>query len=285
MINFLKYKWLYFSISIIVILFGLYSIFTFGYKFSIDFVGGSVVEYQSSKEVKKDQVIKLLAKNEINFFSIEKNNSNYVLRVSAIDGVQEELLRNEIKKNNPDIRLLRFETVGPSLGKETMNKTLVASLMAIGGIMLYMTFAFSKFNYGLSAILAMLHDFLVVVGVYSIMSKYFGAEIDSLFVTGVLTTMSFSVHDTIVVFDKIREYKKTESSDFSYLANKALTETMVRSLNNSLTIILMLLALVLLGGSTIKFFAITLLVGTITGTYSSPFIATPILDFLEKNKK
>ena len=126
----------------------------------------------------------------------------------------------------------------------------------------------------------------ILVGVYAVLSYYFNAEIDTLFITAALTTMSFSVHDTIVIFDKIREYIREEGRvNIENSANKALTETMVRSLNNSMTIVFMLLALILFGGSTIKFFIIALLIGTITGTYSSPFVATPVLVWLEKRKK
>ena len=147
-----------------------------------------------------------------------------------------------------------------------------------------MSIAFKSFYFALSAILALIHDVLVVVGTYSLLSHFFGAEVDLLFVTALLTTMSFSVHDTIVIFDKIREYGTRDKTDLEYYANKALSETLVRSLNNSMTIIFMLLALILLGGSTIRFFVASLLIGTITGTYSSPFVATPILVWLEKRK-
>ena len=184
------------------------------------------------------------------------------------------------------IKSLRFETVGPVIGRETMQKTLIASFLATLGILIYMSFAFKGLNFALAAILAMIHDFLVVIGTYSLFSHFFGAEIDTMFVTAVLTTMSFSVHDTIIIFDKIREYLKNEGrGDIAHYANRALTETMVRSLNNSMTIMFMLLSLTLLGGTSIRFFIATLLVGTITGTYSSPFIATPILVWLEKGSK
>ena len=149
-----------------------------------------------------------------------------------------------------------------------------------------MSFSFKAFNFALAAIIVLLHDFLVVVGFYSLLSHFFGAQIDTFFVTAILTTMAFSVHDTIIIFDKIREYIRTEGKgNMEYYVNRALTQTLVRSLNNSMTIIFMLLALSLLGGSTIKFFVITLLIGTITGTYSSPFVATPVLVWLEKRKK
>ena len=148
-----------------------------------------------------------------------------------------------------------------------------------------MSYTFKSFYFAVSAILALLHDILVVVGTYSLMSHFFGAEVDLLFVTALLTTMSFSVHDTIVIFDKIREYGVADKSEIENYANKALTETLIRSLNNSMTIIFMLLALLLLGGSTIRFFIASLLIGTITGTYSSPFVATPILVWLMSRKK
>lgn len=285
MIDFLKFKWLYVLISGIIISFGLYSIITFGFKYSIDFSGGSLIEYKTNKQLNNEDIKKTIKIGEVGISSVDNNGNNYVIRTVVIEEEKEKILRSEIeKKYDAKLTLLRFETVGPTLGKETMNKTITASLIAIVGILIYLTFTFANFKFALAAILAMLHDFLVVVGCYSLLSKYFGAEVDTLFITSILTTMSFSVHDTIVVFDKIREYKKTENSDFTILANKALTETMVRSLNNSLTIVLMLLALVLLGGDSIRFFSATLLIGTIIGTYSSPFVATPILEFLEKRK-
>ena len=182
--------------------------------------------------------------------------------------------------------VLRFESVGPVIGAEAVRKTLFAMIIAIIGILLYMTFAFKGVHFAIAAIVALIHDFLVVIGVYSIISHFYGAQLDTLFVTALLTTMSFSVHDTIVIFDKIREYIRTEGSeDIIRLANKALTETMVRSINNSMTIVFMLLALILLGGDTIRYFSIALMIGTITGTYSSPFVATPVLVWLEGRKK
>jgi len=262
MVNFLKYKIIYFLISLTVIGVGLFSIFKWGYYYSIDFVGGTNLEYKV-----KDKV--------------------YNLKTKALDQKkQDQLIKKLENEKKGKIEILRLETVGPTLGKETINKTVIASLLAIIGILIYMSFAFKGFNYAVAAILAMVHDLLVVIGSYSLLSHFYRAEIDTMFVTAVLTTMSFSVHDTIVIFDKIREHFQTEDkNDIEYFANKALTQTMVRSLNNSMTIIFMLLSLALMGGSTIRFFIITLLIGTITGTYSSPFVATPILVWLEKRKK
>lgn len=287
MINFLKYKLIYFLISTLVIGVGLFSIIKWGYRYSIDFVGGSNLEYRFNKTVTKKSINKVLQDNKIQSVYLEIKDKNLSLRTKPLEQTQENSLKTALEKNlKVKVTVLRSETVGPTLGRETMIKTVVASILAIFGILIYMSFAFKGFNYAMAAILAMIHDLLVVVGCYSLLSNFFSAEVDTMFVTAVLTTMSFSVHDTIVIFDKIREYFQTEGKeDIEYFANKALTETMVRSLNNSMTIVFMLLSLTLLGGSTIRFFIITLLIGTITGTYSSPFVATPILVWLEKRKK
>lgn len=286
MINFLKYRWVYFLISLIVIGIGLFSIFKWGFYYSIDFVGGTNIEYRVDKNISKEQVKKILEKNKINFNYFDIKDKKIILKTKNLEQKIIDSLKNNLEKElNVKLTVLKSESVGPSLSQETIKKTFIAFILAVIGILIYMSFAFKGLNYALSAILAMIHDFLVMIGSYSLLSHFFKAEVDTMFITAVLTTMSFSVHDTIVIFDKIREYFQTEGrKDIEYFANKALTETMVRSLNNSMTIVFMLLALVLIGGSTIKFFALALLIGTITGTYSSPFVATPILVFLEKRK-
>lgn len=286
MVNFLKYRFLYLFISLIVIGSGLFSIMKWGYRFSIDFVGGTSLEYQIKNPISKKDLESIAKSNKAEIIDHKFENKILTLRLKAVTEKQESDFKTAIdKKTGGSLSVLRSETVGPTLGRETMIKTGIASLLAIFGILLYMSFAFKGLKFAISAILAMIHDFLVVVGSYSLLSHFFGAEVDTMFVTAVLTTMSFSVHDTIVIFDKIREYAQTEGSvNIEQFANRALTETMVRSINNSMTIIFMLLALSLMGGSTIRFFVITLLIGTITGTYSSPFVATPILVWLEGKK-
>lgn len=287
MINFLKYQWFYLLISALVIGSGLFSIAKWGYRYSIDFVGGTNLEYQMDKKVDLAKIKNIFLRNKIELVELRQTDKVIFAKSKSLDEKREVSLKQDLEKSlKTKITVLRSETVGPTLGKETIKKTLIASSLAIVGILLYMSFAFKGFYFALSAILALIHDFLVVVGSYSLMSHFFGAEVDTLFVTAILTTMSFSVHDTIVIFDKIREYLREEGrGDTDFYANKALTETMVRSLNNSMTILFMLLALSLFGGSTTRFFVLTLLIGTITGTYSSPFIATPILVWLEKRKK
>jgi len=287
MINFLKYRWFYFLISAVVIGVGMFSIVKWGFRYSIDFTGGSNFEFQMDKVVEKSKIQKVLDLNKVSVVSLKLKDKDIILRSKVLDQNSESQLKKDLEeKLKVKITVLRSETVGPILGKEAIKKTLIASILAIIGILIYMSFAFKGFNFAFSAVLAMFHDLLVVIGTYSLLCHFFGAEVDTMFVTAVLTTMSFSVHDTIVIFDKIREYHNEQGSvDSESAANQALTETMVRSLNNSMTIVFMLLALTMMGGSTIRFFILALLIGTVTGTYSSPFVATPILVWLEKIKK
>lgn len=302
MINFLKYRKVYLLISLLVLVPGIFSLIVWGFKPSIDFVGGTVIEVQSS-EFKAQNLSDAFSSKQIAVDSIQQSDEKtVVVRTKPIDREKWEEVKFSLDPEatiaatpsgiltaqNPDAtvaaRLVetRFESVGPILGQELLNKTMIAAAIAVFGILLYVAWAFKDFNFGLSAILALFHDVLVVLGIFSLLGHFFGIEVDVLFVTAILTTMSFSVHDTIVVFDRIRESSRRENLTLEKTVNKSLTETMVRSLNNSMTIIFMLLALVLLGGDTIRWFVVALLIGTISGTYSSPFVATPILYLLKK---
>ncbi len=287
MINFLKYWKLYVAISAIVIGVGLYAMVTWGFTYSIDFVGGTNVQYSFDTVIDEPGVREVVARLEYEIVDIGVHQNEVTMRLSAINEQQEQELRQQLSDQyTSEITIIRSETVGPVIGAETLQKTGIASIIAIIGILLYVTYAFRNLNFAMAAIVALVHDALVVVGMYALFSHFLGAQLDTLFVTALLTTMSFSVHDTIVVFDQIRNYRKRYGNGkIEEYANKALTATMVRSLNNSFTIIFMLLTLVLLGGTTIRFFALTLLVGTITGTYSSPFVATPVAVWFEKMRK
>lgn len=254
MIRWMKYRLLYLIVSLLVIGAGIYSYFSWGFKLGVDFTGGVVAEYK-------------LADGSVQVVTTEEE-GNLLKENGAVE--------------------LRYEKVGPSIGPELVKKTIYALGVSAGLILLWVAIQFKSFKFGISATLATLHDSLVLLGSVSLLGHFFGAEVDFLFVTALLTTLSFSVHDTIVVYDRIRESHKKYGGDISELAENAVSETMVRSLNNSFTIIFMLVALILLGGETIKWFAVALLVGTVSGTYSSPFVAVPILvtwDEMEKKLK
>ena len=176
----------------------------------------------------------------------------------------------------------RFDSVGPAVGQEVASRAVLAVALASVGIMFYITFAFRgvahAFRYGIAAIIAMLHDVLVVIGVGAILGKIVGWEIDALFLTALLTVIGFSVHDTIVVFDRIRENSNTyRRLPYETIVNHSIVQTMDRSINTSLMVVIVLLSMALLGGVTIRHFVVILLIGVISGTYSSIFNAAPIL--------
>lgn len=241
----MKYRLLYLIISLLVIGSGIYGYFKWGFKVGIDFTGGVVAEYK--------------------------------LADGSTKIVNSESDAQELK--NQGATELRFENVGPTIGPELIKKTLYALALSASLILVWIAIQFKSFKFGIAATIATLHDSLVLLGSFALLGHFAGFEIDFLFVTAMLTTLSFSVHDTIVVFDRIREKRKKgdRAMGITELANKAISETMVRSINNSLTIIFMLLALIFLGGETVKWFAVALLIGTVSGTYSSPFVAVPIL--------
>lgn len=286
MIDWMRYRWLYLLISATVIFAGIFSLIKWGLQIGVEFKGGTLIEYKFDKDFSSDKIKSTVLENKIEIVSIQKtSNGSFLLKLGQVNSTQRAALKTGIEKLGVKTDELRFETIGPTVGPELVKKTLYGMLLACLGILLWVAFQFKGVQYGISAVLAMLHDSLVVVGSYSLFSHFFGAEVDLLFVTALLTTLSFSVHDTIIVYDRIRESKKSFSTSLYELANKATTETMVRSLNNTFVSVFMLVALLLLGGPSIKWFVATLLVGTISGAYSSPFVAVSILVTIDEIKK
>lgn len=281
MINWLKFKYFYFVFSFTILLLGVFGIWRWGFVLGVDFSGGVLAEYKVegnlSTEAVKSEIEKKLS---ISVFSVlpVKGTNNYIFKLSNLPFERKDELTSIISSvSGVDVKLVKYEEVGPSIGPELVKKTIYAIFLGSFFILLLLAKQFREIKYGVCAILAMFHDSLILIGSFSWFGHFFKAELDFLFVTALLTTLSFSVHDTIVVYDRIREIMKKEGGDFEEIANRALTETMVRSLNNSFTILFMLVAIILLGGATIRWFATALLIGTISGTYSSPFVAVPLL--------
>lgn len=278
MIDWMRCRWLYLLLSGIVIITGIFGLIKWGLPMGVEFKGGTIIEYNLKEDIGKDKISQIVKSDGIEIVSIQKTGTDsYLLKLGQVDGPQRSNLKSSLDKSSGKADELRFETIGPTVGSELVTKTIYGMLIAAGGILLWVAIQFRSFKFGVSAVLAMLHDSLVTVGIYSIFGHFFGAEVDLLFVTALLTILSFSVHDTIIVYDRIRESKKGFGSDLYNLANKATSETMVRSLNNTFVVVFMMVALLLLGGETIRWFVATLLVGTISGAYSSPFVAVSIL--------
>lgn len=298
--NIIGHKNWYFGLSLLVIVPGIIAIFLWGLNRSIDFTGGSRLTLSFNSVVGDSQiraVDKILKEEKIKVASIEKSNKLIYVRTSPMDQGQNSKFIGTLSKNFKDVKEQEFETIGPIIGQETTWNALKAVVIASILIILYITWSFrqvpkpaSSFRFGVCAIIALIHDVLVVVGVFVILGHYLGVEIDSLFVTAILTVIGFSVHDTIVVFDRIREnLKKMGGSNFSKTANDSILQTIDRSLNTSLTVVLVLVALLLFGGESIRWFVVALLVGIVSGTYSSIFNAAPLLvlwqELSDKRKK
>ena len=289
--NWMKFRWLYLLISTIVIGSGVFGLFKWGLNFGVDFKGGSIAEYKFEKEISVENIISGLDKEGIKVISVQKLEGNtYLFKLNPLTTEERQKTKAFLTESNKEnaVDELRFETVGPSVGPELIKKTVYAIVVASSLILLWVAYQFKSIKFGTSAVLAMIHDSLVLVGSFALLGHFFQAEIDFLFVTAILTILSFSVHDTIVVYDRVRETRKKIGGSMTEMANMAISQTMVRSLNNSFTIIFMLTALILLGGSSIKWFAVALLIGTVSGTYSSPFVAVSLLvtwDQIEKKIK
>lgn len=287
----MKYKFFYFILSIVIILPGLYFLIVSGLKLGIDFIGGALLEYRFEKEVQTQQIRNIVEKNGVEVGQIISSGSNsYIIRTKPLDQTKIDSIKKDLNQKFGNVEERRIENVGPVIGSELKQKALYALLISSAVIVLYITFSFRKIpkpqsslRFGIAAIVALLHDVLVVVGIFAILGKFLSVEVDTLFVTALLTVIGFSVHDTIVVFDRIREnLSKHIGKKFIDVANLSVIQTLGRSLNTSLTVIFVLLALLLFGGETIRYFVVALLVGIISGTYSSIFNATALLVWWEE---
>jgi len=300
MLNVIGKKNLYFLISLAVIIPGVVSLFLWGLRLSIDFTGGSRMTLLFPKTVNQQTIDKtksVFSQEKIEVVTVQQSDKRLIIRTKPLNEKEDAKILSNLKKVNSSVKQEEFETIGPTIGKEiTLNafKTIViASLL----IVLYIAWSFRKvpkpassWRFGVCAIIALIHDVLVVIGVFSILGHFFNIEIDSLFVTAILTVIGFSVHDTIVVFDRIREnLRRTIGLPFEQVVNDSILQTFVRSLNTSLTALLVLFTLFIFGGESIKWFVVALLIGIISGTYSSIFNASPLLvlwnEWDEKRKK
>lgn len=278
----------YFLISGLMILPGLIGLAIWGLNLGIDFTGGSLVEVRLGANPAAAQVRSVFVDAGLTDVSVitgsttDALGNTYLIRTKTIDaGAKSDLLAKLGSAYGP-LTEDRFESVGPVIGRETATNAFLAVLGASVLILFYLSYAFRQvpnpWRYGACAVFALLHDVVLVVGLWSILGKLFGLEVDALFVTAILTVVGFSVHDTIVVFDRVREnVSRFPGEIFERVVNFSVNQTLDRSINTSLTVILTLTALLLLGGATIRGFVLVLLVGIVSGTYSSIFNASCLL--------
>jgi preprotein translocase subunit SecF len=280
---------LWFALSAVLLIPGIISLIFSGLHFGVDFTGGTLWQIQFEEEVGTEPIVQVLSDHGRTESTVQQVGSpdehRYQIRMKELragSAEKDELTQalNEIAPLNPGGE--RLDTVGGVVASSLRSRSLLAVAAAAVGILLYIAYAFRNTQrpmlYGVAAIVAMLHDTLFVLGVFSILGWVAGVEIDALFITAVLTVIGFSVHDTIVVFDRIRENLLSDVGEsFEDVVSYSIAQTLVRSLNTSITVVLTLAALFLFGGSTTRDFVLALLIGVIIGTYSSIFNASQIL--------
>ncbi|MGB8984595.1 MAG: protein translocase subunit SecF [Anaerolineales bacterium] len=287
MIDILSKRYLYFALSLLVIIPGLLILAFTGLPLSIDFTGGSLLEVQfaDGKDLANAEIVQLYENAGIDDAQVQTtDNGTLQIRSSFLSNeVRDEILNTMRTQSGGEVTVIRFDSVGPSIGAAVASRAALAVAVAALAVVIYITFAFRKvpnaFRYGICAIIAMVHDVAVVFSVAGFGAMFFDWQIDSLFLTALLTVIGFSVQDKVVVFDRIRENSVTlRRLDYEKLVNHSIVQTLQRSINTQLmTVEFLLLALALFGGITLQEFAVILLVGLFSGTYSSIFIAAPIL--------
>ncbi len=282
-IDFVGKRKIFISISLLIIAIGIISLIVKGGpKYGVDFAGGTIVQIKFNKNVQISQLRKVMSK-DVSIQSFGETGDEFLLRFPQTSA-DTEALSNNIKtiliknfgKKSYEIR--RIEMVGPKIGKDLRKKGLLAIIVAIIGILIYISIRF-EFRFALGAVIALVHDVLITLGLFSILNK----EIDLTILAAFLTIVGYSLNDTIIVYDRIREnMKKYVKGNFGNIINKSINETLSRTILTSGTTLFVVLALFLFGGGVIHDFALALLIGIVVGTYSSIYIASPILLLLEK---
>ncbi len=280
----------WYVISVLLLLPGVVGLIAWGLNLGIDFTGGTIWELEFEQAVTTEQVGDVLASAGRSETTIQLSSSDElednvaIIRMEELPqlSAEKQVLEDALESEIGPFTELQISTVGSSVSSEISQKAVIAVLAASIGILLYIAFAFRNTQnpllYGICAIIAMLHDVIFVVGAFAILGHFFDTQVDALFVTAILTVIGFSVHDTIVVFDRIRENLASQSDPtFLGVVNYSLAQTLVRSVNTSLTVLFTLLALYLFGGESTRTFVLALLLGIIIGTLSSIFTAAQLL--------
>jgi preprotein translocase subunit SecF len=282
-----KTKYAYvFSITLTVL--SLLSLVVWGLKFGIDFTGGTLMEVRFENNVPTNQELEENLKDlSLKSLIIQPSgNNSALLRYASEDDTTNQNVMKALEEKYPGVTQQRADFINSSVSQELKSKSLMAIFWAIVGIMIYIAWAFRKvsrpvesWKYGVGAVIALVHDVLITVGVFSLLGHFYGVEVGIPFIAALLTILGFSVHDTIVVYDRTREnlIRSSGKEKFPEIVNRSLNETLVRSINTSLTVIITLLSIHIFGGESIKDFSLALLVGVTFGTYSSIFVASALL--------
>lgn len=285
--NFIKYKnyWLVFAASCVLISFILTG--SIGLKLGLDFTGGTMLELKTTSETNAEEINTIIeSTGDFSPQTVSTNEGTFLIRMKHLSEEEHTQILTKMDESLETVEELRFTTVGPTIGATLKNKAITALILTSIMIVMYISFAFRKiprelspWKFGLAAIVALIHDVFIVIGLFVLLGKFMGVEVDALFITALLTVMGFSVHDTIVVFDRLRENLKfrKEGESLADTTNTALNQTLARSINTSVSVLITTIALLMFGAESIRMFVLALTVGIAVGTYSSIFIASFLL--------
>ena len=293
----IKNKKIFIGISITLVILSLISLFTFGLKIGIDFKGGALTEV-AYKDIRptQDEIYKSIEALNLGSVLIQPTGDmGYIVKSRDLNEQEHSSLLKILSLNNKSsLDEVSFNSIGPSVGSELTKKAIIAIILVSLAIICFIAFAFRKvskpvstWKYGFIAVATLLHDVMIPIGLFVILSHYYGAEVDTLFLVAILTILGLSVSDTIVIFDRIRENLRNQMSNkinFSEIVGKSLEQSFVRSICTSFTVILVLLALFFFGPVSTKYFALMLTTGMFFGTYSSIFLASPLLVWVEEKQ-
>lgn len=297
--NIIKNKWIFLGFSAVLIVASIYGVIAFGLKPAIDFTGGSLwqIQYAGEAPVRADLLTffgKDLGVSDA-LITEQEGGSSFIIKMKETNEFTHQDYAKKLTAKFGPFTELSFDSIGSVIGGELTNKALWAFGINLCAIGLYVAYAFRKvshpiasWKYALITVLTLFHDAMIPVGLFAFLGRFAGVEVDTNFIVAVLLVIGFSVHDTIVVFDRIRENQRTGKAgeEFSALVDRSIKETMARSVNTSLTLIIVLVVMYLLGAATLQYFILAILVGTAVGTYSSIFVASPLLVLWQpKNKK
>lgn len=295
MFRLIRIRKTWYIISGLLIVLSIVSLFIFGLRIGIDYSGGTIITYETTDTKASDIIVNKLKELNISSYQVKPSSNNQiVVKITQLDTDQHQALSQKVSTDIPDIQEVKYDSIGPSIGQDLRNKSIIAIMLASLAIIIFIAFAFRKvpkplssWKFGFLAVIALLHDLLITTGLVSLLGHYFiWLEVDALFITALLTVMGFSVHDTIVIYDRLREnFIKNPHKPIEVTAEESVNQTLARSINTSLTTIIVLTALMLLGGLSIRHFIVVLLVGIFIGTYSSIFVAAPLLVSWHKNRK
>jgi len=288
MFRIIQRKKIWFIFSSVLIFLSILFILLGGLKLGIDFTGGTLMQISFEKErPASNKLTESLTSLNLGHIQVQEVGKNDIfLRLKSLSNEERNQILDNLREKFGNIEEKKFDSIGPVIGQELRHKAIIAIILVLLGIIFYISWAFRKVSFakinswvfGLNAIIALCHDILITLGVFAALGYFFNIEIDVFFVTALLTILGFSVHDTIVVFDRIREgLIRGGYDDFDQVVNASINQTIVRSLNTSITTILVLFSLILFGGESIRYFILALIIGMSIGTYSSIFIASPLL--------